>query len=301
MSGRRRLFVQGRIVSIVAALALGAALLSAVATILIRQGLRGSDPYTGAWINMIVGAIGIWILLLVTEGIGEVSTRSLLLFAAAGLIGTIGGRLTRFLAMEKVGATITASVGSLTPLIASFLAILFLGERVTLPILAGTLVIVIGTVLLSTSGKRLGFRPWQIVLPLTSATCFGIVAIIRKLGLDDMGPVLGTCINLTTALIVFSAVMFASGHRGIYACRGRELVCFVCAGLAENTSVLLTIVALTFGAVSVVTPLTSATPIFVLLLSPIFLKGIEVLTARVVVGTVLIVLGVYVITALAGR
>ncbi|MCC7483471.1 MAG: EamA family transporter [Burkholderiales bacterium] len=286
--------------SFAAFLALIAAFLTAAATIFVRQGLRTSDPYTGVWISMIVGVVGLWICVLVTGGVGEVSPRSLALFAAAGLIGTLGGRLTRFLAIEKVGAAVSAAVGSLTPLIASLLAILLLGERVTLPILAGTVVIAIGTVLLSTSGRRLGFRPWQIVLPLTSATCFGVVAVIRKVGLSDMGPVLGTTINLTAALIAFSALMLASGHRGIYACRGRPLVHFIFAGLTENTGVLLTIVALTSGAVSVVTPLTATTPIFVLMLSHFFLRGVEVLTTRVVAGTVLIVLGVYVITALAG-
>ena len=285
--------------TLVAVLALAAAILSAVATIFVRQGLRGSDPYTGAWINMIVGAVGLWICVLVTGGVGEVSPRSLLLFAAAGLIGTVGGRLTRFLAIEKVGAAVSAAVGSLTPLIASLLAILLLGERVTVPILVGTVVITIGTVLLSTSGERLGFRPWLIVLPLISATCFGIVQIIRKIGLDGMGPVLGTTINLTAAVIAFSALMLASGHRGIYACRGRPLVHFICAGLTENAGVLLTIVALSIGAVSVVTPLTATTPIFVLILAHFFLKGVGVITARVVAGTLLIVLGVYVITALS--
>ena len=286
--------------TLVTVLALTAAFLSAVATIFARQGLRGSDPYTGAWINMIVGAMGLWICVLVTGGVGEVSPRSLLLFAAAGLIGTVGGRLTRFLAIDKVGAAVTAAVSSLTPLIASFLAILLLGECATLPILVGTVVITIGTVLLSTSGERLGFRPWLIVLPLISATCFGIVQIIRKIGLDGMGPVLGTAINLTAAVIAFSAVMLASGHRGIYACRGRPLALFILAGIMENTGVLLTIVALSFGAVSVVTPLTATTPIFVLILAYFFLKGVEVITARVVAGTLLIVLGVYAITALAG-
>ena len=82
----------------------------------------------------------------------------------------------------------SAAVSSLTPLIATFLAILLLGERITLPILVGTIVITIGTVLLSTSGGRLGFHPWQILWPLISATCFGIVQVIRKMGLDDMGP-----------------------------------------------------------------------------------------------------------------
>jgi len=53
--------------------------------------------------------------------------------------------------------------------------------------------------------------------------------------------------------------------------------------------------------VSVVTPLAATTPIFVLLLSLFFLRGVEVLTARVVVGTLLIVSGVCLITVLAGR
>ena len=174
------LVAEGRGATLVAVLALAAALLSAVATIFARQGLRGSDPYTGAWVNMIVGAVGLWVCVFVTGGVGEVSSRSLLLFTAAGLIGTIGGRLTRFLAIAKVGAAVSAAVSSLTPLIATFLAILLLGERITLAILVGTIVITVGTVLLSTSGGRLGFRPWQIVWPLISATCFGIVQIIRK-------------------------------------------------------------------------------------------------------------------------
>ena len=115
-----------------------------------------------------VGAGGMWLCVLVTGGIGHVSTRSLLLFAAAGIIGTVGGRLARFVAIEKVGASVAAAVINLTPLIATVLAILFLGEHVTLPIVVGTVVIVVGTVLLSVSGKQLGFRPWMITLPLLS-------------------------------------------------------------------------------------------------------------------------------------
>jgi uncharacterized membrane protein len=287
--------------ALVPALALAAAVLSAAATILIRQGLRGSDPYTGFWINCMVGVAGLWVCVLVTGGLGQVSARSIVLFAVAGLIGTVGGRLTRFLAIDKVGASVSAAVINLTPLIATLLAIALLGERVTLPIVLGTIVIVLGTVLLSVSGLHLGFRPWMIVFPLTAATCFGIVQVIRKIALGEIGPIAGTAINLTTALIAFSALMIGRGHRGIYACRGWTLVYLIAAGVAENLGVFLTIVALSYGAVSVVTPLTAAAPIFVLLFTPFFLKGVEILTTRVVVGTVLIVAGVTLITALAGR
>jgi uncharacterized membrane protein len=53
--------------------------------------------------------------------------------------------------------------------------------------------------------------------------------------------------------------------------------------------------------VSVVTPLYGSSPIFVLLLSFFFLRGIERMNARVVIGTLLIVLGIYLLAALSGR
>ena len=58
--------------------------------------------------------------------------------------------------------------------------------------------------------------------------------------------------------------------------------------------------ALSLGTVSVVAPLAAVAPIFVLVLSFVFLRGVETLSARIVLGTFLIVFGVYLITALAG-
>jgi drug/metabolite transporter (DMT)-like permease len=63
--------------------------------------------------------------------------------------------------------------------------------------------------------------------------------------------------------------------------------------VAENAAVFLTVVALGLGTVSVVTPLTATMPIFVLFLTFAFLRGVERLTTRIVLGTLLIVLGVY--------
>jgi uncharacterized membrane protein len=84
------------------------------------------------------------------------------------------------------------------------------------------------------------------------------------------------------------------------ACRGGSLAWFVAAGVAENLGVFLTLVALGLGTVSVVAPLTGTAPIFVLGLSFFFLRGVETLSGRVVLGTLLIVLGVYLLTALSG-
>jgi len=49
--------------------------------------------------------------------------------------------------------------------------------------------------------------------------------------------------------------------------------------------------------VSVVTPFNGTAPLFVLALASLLLKDVERLTGRIVLGTVLIVLGVFLLTA----
>jgi uncharacterized membrane protein len=282
----------------VPAIALASALISAGATILIRRGLRHDGPYTAFWMNLAVGTVGLWAAVAFAGGLGTPSPAGIAFFAAAGLIGTMGGRLLRFIGIETVGASITAALMNLSPLVSSALAIVLLGEHVTLAVLVGTLVIVAGTTLLSSGGASTGVRPRQLVIPLLSAVCFGVVAVLRKIGLAGMAPIPGFAVNVTAALIAFTTFLLASRQAGAMACRRQSLVYFVAAGIAENLSVLLIVVALTVGSVSVVAPLSSVSPIFVLVFSFFFLRGIELLNARIVVGTLLIVVGVYLITAL---
>jgi uncharacterized membrane protein len=133
--------------------------------------------------------------------------------------------------------------------------------------------------------------------PFLSALCFGTVVIIRKLGLSHAPPMFGYAINVTTAFIAFTAYLVASGQFSTVACDGKGLRHFVVAGLGENIGVLCVLIALSLGQVSVVTPLNGTAPLFVLALAYIFLKDVERLTGRLVLGTVLIVLGVFLLTA----
>ena len=279
-------------------LALAGALATAAAAVLIRQGLRGGNAYGGYWVNLAVGTVGLWVAVLVRGPLEPLQARGIAFFVLAGLVGTVAGRLLRFISIEKVGASVTAALNNLYPFISSGLAILLLGERVTMAIVAGTVVIVFGTLLLSTSGRLVGFRPRDLVFPILSATCFGVVTVLRKLGLSSMSPVPGFAVNVTTALIAFTAFLAVSGNRGAMGLTGRSLAYFVAAGVAENAGVFLALLALDLGTVSVVAPLAGTAPIFVLLMSFFFLRGVERLTARVVLGTLFIVLGVYLITAL---
>ena len=283
--------------NLIAFVALFSAILSAGATVLIRQGLRDASTHTGYWLNLVVGVIGLWSVTLLVTPAHISAFQAVPFFVLSGLIGTIGGRFTRFVAIEKVGAAVAASINNLNPFISTGLAILLLGEHVTLPMLGGTCLIVMGTILLSLSGRQVGFRPRQLIYPFTAAACFGVVAIIRKVGLSQTGPLFGAAVNMTTAFVVFTAFLIASGNARALRCRGRPCWYFVAAGVAENASVCLMIVALSLEKVSVVAPLAGTAPLFVLLMSYVFLRGVETLTWRIVAGTLFIVSGVVLLTA----
>ena len=283
-------------VDVYAVLALLSAFINACATIMIRQGLQDSNPHTGFWINLVVGVAGLWLAVFILTPGDVFSVRALPYFIAGGLLGTMGGRFTRFLAIDKVGASVAAPIINLNPFISAGLAIVLLGERVTASILVGTLVIVVGTALLSMSGRQVGFQTRHLIYPFTAAACFGSVAIIRKLGLSETGPVFGAAVNMTTALVAFTLYLLVSGNRHLMRCQGRSLWYFAGAGVAENTGVCLMIVALSLGQVSVVVPLSGTAPLFVLPMTWLFLRHVEKLTWRIVVGSILIVAGVGILT-----
>jgi uncharacterized membrane protein len=277
-------------------LALSSAVCTASATLLIQRGLQRSNFYAGAWINVVVGAVAAWSATLLLVPWHAYTWRSVPYFVFSGVVGTAGGRLFRVLAIQKVGAPVAAAVNNLAPLVATGLAILLLGEHVTLPILSGTLVIVFGTVLLSLSGRYVGFRVRDLAYPFIAASCFGTVAIVRKLGLSTAGPLFDAAVNVTAALIASTTFLIASGNLGSLRIDRRSVRWFVGGGIAENSGVFLVLLALGGGDVSVVIPLAGTAPLFVLLIT-YFLPGpASRLNWRLVLGSVLIVLGVMVLT-----
>ena len=263
---------------------------------LIQRGLRRSNFYAGFWLNVAVGAVGLWAAVLLFVPRDQYNWHAAPYFIASGVVGTAAGRLFRVAAIEKVGASVSAAILNLAPLISTILAIALLGERITLAILTGTLVVVAGTILLSMSGRHVGFHPRDLIYPFVSAMCFGVVAILRKLGLGLAGPLFDSAINITAALIASTTFVLAAGKLPAIRYDRRSFLYFAGGGAFENTGVFLLIFALGLGEVSVVVPLAGTSPLFVLLLAYCFPSGIERLSWRLITGAVLIVLGVFLLT-----
>ena len=66
---------------------------------------------------------------------------------------------------------------------------------------------------------------------------------------------------------------------------------FLCAGVFETLGILLGITALSYGPVVLVSPLIATSPLWVLFGSSLFLRGIETVALRTVLGALSVVLG----------
>ena len=152
------------------------------------------------------------------------------------MAGTAAGRFFRVASIDKVGAPVASAIGNLAPLVATVLAIVLLDERVTFAILAGTLVIVAGTVLLSLSGKHVGFPARYLVYPFLAAWCFGMVQVVRKMGLSETGPLFDAALNITAAMVASTAFVAASGKVRMLRCDRASFLYFVSGRRLPRTS-----------------------------------------------------------------
>ena len=89
-------------------LALGSALCTASATLLIQRGLERSNFYAGAWVNVVVGAIAAWCATLLLVPWHAYTLRAVPYFFFSGVVGTAGGRLFRVLRFTCTDGKITA-------------------------------------------------------------------------------------------------------------------------------------------------------------------------------------------------
>lgn len=121
--------------------------------VLVRQGLRRLPPALGTFLSLCASFVTA-ALLLAFFGAGSLARYPLAGFAWFGLIGLINflvGRQCNFAATKRLGAARAAAIFATSPLVSFALAIPFTGERVTAPLLAGALLVVVGVMLVVTS------------------------------------------------------------------------------------------------------------------------------------------------------
>ena len=132
---------------------------------------------------------------------------------------------------------------------------------------------------------------------LAGAACiaYGASLILAKQVVEDTPPLLAATLGMTFGLLVL-AVISAPDVRRDVGTRRRAWVWAALGGLAAGSGITLMFLAISNAPVVVVAPILAMNPLTAILFSQIFLRGMERITWRVLIGALLVVAGVIIIT-----
>jgi uncharacterized membrane protein len=279
--------------------ALANAFLFALHNMFTKKGLRYSNPATAVITSLFMNIIVLWGVSLLFIPLDSLHTPGVLLFVIVGLFQPGLTRLLTYKGIERLGVAITDPIRASTPLFSALFAILLIGERMTLPILVATLVIILGITLLSQrdgATKEVHLR--YVLYPLLASLLGGFSQVLRKFGLGAVPhPFLAAAVTATSSLGVSLLTLWISERKKETLKLNRQcLPHYLAAGIAVSLGMVAIYYALDRGKVTVVIPISSTGPLFALTLSAIFLRDVERVTLKIVLGAAMIIGGVLLIT-----
>ena len=134
------------------------------------------------------------------------------------------------------------------------------------------------------------------VFGFSAAISYGVSQVLARHTVSDLAPPLvGASLSLFWGTLGFLAISFRN-LRTPAQDFSRGLVFFAAGGIFSALGVTAMFLALERAQVVIVSPLTSTNPLFTLFLAAIFLRDVEQLNLRVVIGALLVVGGVVVLT-----
>ena len=265
---------------------------------LINRGVLSIDYFRGLLANLSLNAVFLWLyVLLFIDNIDPwLPVNSI--FVAVGIFVPGVARFLIFKSMERLGATISSCLTNAGPLFAIVIAIAFLGEQPTAGNILGAISIVGGIIALSWKGVAKTWRTRDLGFPLIAALLFAARDnLVRFAVVQIPSPVVGAAIAATTSLFTMGAMYLIFGEKKPLPTSARiGLSYFAISGFMNFLSYVLTYTALSLERVSIISPLVNASSLFVLPLSMLFLKDVETLTPRKIGATVLVILGVFLIS-----
>jgi drug/metabolite transporter (DMT)-like permease len=235
------------------------------------------------------------------EMFAALPARTLIMLALSVLIAQGVGDITFFMAARRIGMLRTMPIAEANPLITAGLAAIFLGERITLQVLGGAVLILIGAYLLS-SGARAAQTPHAgkidllgLGLAALTAVCWASGYVLLTPVAQAMHPVAVSVFRQAIIGVWFLVIMPRPlGFRQTRALsRGEAAMLVLISIISSGLGSFLYVWSMRWAGATLAAVLGATAPVFSTPLSIIFLK--EKLTRRIIIGTALIIGGVWLV------
>jgi uncharacterized membrane protein len=270
-----------------------AAFFFACSHILIRRGFVASNAMTGSLVSLSMTVLTGWILTFFLVPLKGFLPEALVYFALAGVFAPGLGRTLGYMGIERIGVARSVPIVNSSPMVASILAVFFVGEEWGLQNFLGTCLVICGVITLSRSQPdKKEFRWSDFLLPVSGAIAFAVSANLRKVGLqiENIPPMAAAVTASTGVLLALFLIKLQGGWKALKWSKS-SLRWFFVAGLCNSVATISVFYALSAGKVVIVEPLVATNPVLSILLTAIFLKDLEVITRRVAGGALCTVAG----------
>jgi drug/metabolite transporter (DMT)-like permease len=269
------------------------ALCFSVAHIFVRRGLVHSNALTSSLISLGTSAVIFWLLLLALIPFSALRTPAVGFFIAGGIFAPAIGQTLGYIGMERIGVARSSPIVNTSPIFSSILAVVFLGEVWVPQNIIGTCLVILGVVVLSSRNASEGeWRMKDVIYPVLAAVAFGISTTLRKTGLTALPePLLGAAVTLGTAFVVLLIIIQLRGGRKELKFNRKSSGWMFGAAIVNTGAILSFFAALNLGQVVRVEPLVACNPLLTILWAGIFLRQIEQLSGRVILGALVTVAG----------
>ena len=274
------------------------AIFAGMTSILAKCGIKKTDSNVATFIRtLVVLPLSLLMALIVNPNfsLGAVSSKTLVFLVLSGL-STGASWLCYFRALSKGDINKVVPIDKSSTVLTIILAVIFLGERVTVYKTLGVVFMAIGTLLMiekKDTEKKIEGEGW-LIYALLSAFFASLTTILGKIGIEGVESNLGTAIR-TAVVIVMSFIMVAfTGKTGeIKKIDKKELGFILLSGLSTGASWLCYYKALQDGEAGIVVPIDKLSILVTIAFSYIVFK--ERLSKKAMLGLVMIVFGTLVL------
>ena len=269
----------------------------AVDSILVHKGTQFSNPSTAALISFAVNAAVLVPYIFLQYPWEKILQPANLFFVMSGIIQPAIVRVLFYVGIVRLGVSRAGPIRGTSPFFSVAIAFFLFHDRPEFIVYVGGLLTIAGT--WAVSYQRAGESKWRaidLLFPLSAAMLASVSQNIRKMGLNTTAePVIASTITTATSLVCLLGSLAFSG-RGSIKINRQSLPYYGGAAVFALVGQLCTFIALNGGQISVVSPLINTTPLFVIGLTWLFLKGEEKINRNVVIGVLLLVGGIALIT-----
>ncbi|HEX2931733.1 MAG TPA: DMT family transporter [Candidatus Binatia bacterium] len=269
------------------------ALCFSIAHVFVRRGLVHSNALTGSLISLGTSAVIFWMLVLLLVPLSSLQTPAVGYFILGGVFAPAIGQTLGYIGMERIGVARSSPIVNTSPIFSSVFAVLFLGEVWVAQNILGTSLVILGVMILSSSKPSQGeWKKIDVIYPLLGALAFGISTTLRKSGLLAVPvPLLAAAVTVGTAFFVLLGIIQLRGGLRVLKFDARSSRWLFGAALVNTGAILSFFAALNVGNIVRVEPLVACNPLLTILWTSIFLRQIEPLTGRIVLGALVTVVG----------